>query len=99
MFITHSQSLLFINLILNRYNDNIYDGGNGGFGLISIKSKYITVTLGQSITITVGNGGNGGNGSRWYGTAGGISCFDQCCKTQLQLYYRFHQLLLRIQTS
>ena len=54
------------------YNDNVYDGGNGGFGLISIKSKYITVTLGQSITITVGNGGNGGNGSYWRGTAGGI---------------------------
>jgi hypothetical protein len=40
------------------YNDNVYDGGNGGFGLISIKSKYITVTPGQSITITVGNGLN-----------------------------------------
>jgi hypothetical protein len=32
------------------YNNNVYDGGNGGFGLISIKSKYITVTPGQSIT-------------------------------------------------
>jgi hypothetical protein len=29
------------------YNDNVYDGGNGGFGLISIKSKYITAAPGQ----------------------------------------------------